>query len=488
MSQHEILQPQGLQVPDMLHRAVSRRGFLAGAVSLGVLGAVEATVGCGSDNPSGVTPESTGEATVEGTVIQNSEPVTITPKPEITATPTVPSVEGFPGLPLPDRQENNKYIQPYAKANATTPENVNLGFKSFKDADGKEFVIGLDSSNNIPLLMADKKENGGWNSWREATLGALGKKRNVLMGAGWGGNGTSADFAKIEANLIQEFGLMGIYVGMADTQPQEGTFNLSFSGKLIDKAFVYDMPVFVEPLVFYAGSPNWMKILPKDRLVEAMNGQIRAVMGEVKKRKTVGRPIYKVANEAYDGNNFLMRTIGPEYVDIAFQTARDTDPSAILLYNDYDNHTKTHAVYGNQYKRTKDIADRLHAKGLIDGVGIEMYIDGANPPNMQDIVDTLPTYPVPPYITEFIVNMKNVPANTPGRSTKQAQLYEDATRAAITGGAKMFVDFQLGDKFTYWEDPKNPLSSPIADPSPYYDDLTPKPALYTQRRALLPSA
>lgn len=74
-----------------------------------------------------------------------------------------------------------------------------------------------------------------------------------------------------------------------------------------------------------------------------------------------------------------------------------------MIYNDYDNHDQTSAVWENQYKRTKDIADRLYAKGLIDGVGIQMGLDGANPPNPQDIVATLPTYPVPAYVTEIAV-------------------------------------------------------------------------------------
>ena len=189
---------------------------------------------------------------------------------------------------------------------------------------------------------------------------------------------------------------------MTSVEPQEGVFNLFFANTA-DEAYRNQMPILVGPLVYYSGSADWIKQLPRAQMIDAMNGYIKLIMGEIKKLKVVGRPIYKVGNEAYDNNNFLMQTIGPEYIDIAFQAARDADPTAILIYNDYDNHDQTSAVWENQYKRTKDIADRLYAKGLIDGVGIQMGLDGANPPNPQDIVATLPTYPVPAYVTEIAV-------------------------------------------------------------------------------------
>lgn len=468
----------------ILDQQFNRRTVLKG-IGAGLLGLAAVKMGLGAGNDAKADSGGPSKLTKRGFVPGVSADGVGAPEQSTS------DVEVLPGLPFPDKKYTDTLIQPYAKAYTVTPENVSLQYRKFKDADGKEFVVGTDNLNGVPILMADKKDNGEWNSWREATLGALGKKRNVLMGTSWGGaHCTADDFRRIDETLRREFDLMGIYVGMGSTQSQEGVFNLDFNGKTADEAYANNMPIFVGPLVYYKGSPDWFMKLPRDKMIEAMNGQIKGVMGEMKKHNIAGKSIYyKVLNEAYDNNNFLMHTIGPEYVDIAFQTARATDPSAILIYTDYDNHTRSGGEYGNQYQRTMDIVTRLNKKGIIDGVGIEMNIDGANPPNAQDIVDTLPTYPIPTYVTDMIVDMKNVPVSTPGRFLKQAKIYEDVTRAAIKGGAKFFFDFQIGDKFTWLEDPANvPLSSPIADPSPYNDDLTPKPALYAQRKALLPVA
>lgn len=174
----------------------------------------------------------------------------------------------------------------------------------------------LQTTDGYPLLLADGSPDGSWRPWREATLGALGKKRNVLVGTNWGGsNCTADDFLRIDINLRREFALIALYAAMTSVEPQEGVFNLFFANTA-DEAYRNQMPILVGPLVYYSGSADWIKQLPRAQMIDAMNGYIKLIMGEIKKLKVVGRPIYKVGNEAYDNNNFLMQTIGPEYIDM----------------------------------------------------------------------------------------------------------------------------------------------------------------------------
>ncbi len=90
---------------------------------------------------------------------------------------------------------------------------------------------------------------------------------------------------------------------------------------------------------------------------------------------------YDICNEIFEENGTLrdsvwMRTIGPEYVDIAFQTAREADPSVKLLLNDYNNEYAGTAKADAFYNLVKYMVER----GIpIDGVGFQMHMIAKDP-------------------------------------------------------------------------------------------------------------
>ena len=74
---------------------------------------------------------------------------------------------------------------------------------------------------------------------------------------------------------------------------------------------------------------------------------------------------YVVVNEAGSGDDYFMRKIGKDYIEIAFQAARDTGKELgvplILIYNDYSNDTPS----GSRTEITQEIVNELKGKGLI---------------------------------------------------------------------------------------------------------------------------
>lgn len=187
-------------------------------------------------------------------------------------------------------------------------------------------------------------------------------------------------------------------------------------------------------------------------------------------------------NEAYIAGDVFQRAIGSDYVDIAFQTARDTDPSAILIYNDYDNHT----ISGERTSVTKDIVWQLKAKGLIDGVGLQMHLDGANPPRKEDVIAAMQSYGLPIYVTEFDVNLRQVGGSQEQRSAVQAGIYKTMLEACLESQVcTHFVVFQTVDKYSVWETmPSLPFYSHNADPTPFDDDMKPKAAYFAMSNTL----
>jgi len=93
--------------------------------------------------------------------------------------------------------------------------------------------------------------------------------------------------------------------------------------------------------------------------------------------------IWPVINElqpaAWGRQDILRDKIGSELVELAFQTAREADPSAILIYNGTNNHTPN----APDTEETKKIITILKRKNLVDGVGLHMHLNGAFPPSKE---------------------------------------------------------------------------------------------------------
>jgi len=115
----------------------------------------------------------------------------------------------------------------------------------------------------------------------------------------------------------------------------------------------------------------------RDEAIALMTEQITTVMGRYKGRIYE----YDIANEvlADDGSwrdTIWYRTIGPDYLDIAFRAARATDPDAKLLLNDYSNEVKGQPKADAFYELVRGMKER----GVpIDGVGFQMHLSADYP-------------------------------------------------------------------------------------------------------------
>jgi GH35 family endo-1,4-beta-xylanase len=179
------------------------------------------------------------------------------------------------------------------------------------------------------------------------------------------------------------------------------------------------------------------------------------------------------------------------YVEEFFAEARRVYPRAILRYNNYGNSTLDRGVENSRYGDTKEIVDRLKSQGLIDVVGVQMHLNTLiGIPDEKGLIAAFKEYGIPVHVTELDIRIEGLMGTEEERFRQQADVYEKVTNAIVKSGVcKVITDFQLGDKFSYWEDPSSRWGySANADPTVYRDDLTPKPALYAQRRALLPQA
>ena len=167
-------------------------------------------------------------------------------------------------------------------------------------------------------------------------------------------------------------------------------------------------------------------------------------------------------------------------------------PEKEKSFTKFIREVKQHSIeaFDNQEVQFEEIVDKLKAEGLIDGEAIELVLDGANSTTKADLMKEFKSNGLPVYITEFSVNMRNVSGSPEEKLRKQAEIYKAAMEACVESGVCLvFVDFQLGDKFSTWENNKSlPKFSKDANPTPFDDNLKPKSAFFAQKQAFITSS
>ena len=230
--------------------------------------------------------------------------------------------------------------------------------------------------------------------------------------------------------------------------------------------------------------PSWLSqgSFTRDEYISILQQHIRTVMGRYKGKIQE----WSIANEATDralfyGNDFWNNKIGPEYIEIAFRTAREADPNGVLIFNDGENESmhsyRSRQVVDKMYSTIKD----LQAKGVtIDIVGMQME-QLKSDPNIADVVQTMQYFAslgVRIDITEFNVDLHNHPGSQQERWQFEAGIYRDMLTACLQSRVcDSFATWGVSDSTTYLTclDPWC-QGEADADPLMFDHDFNPKPA------------
>jgi endo-1,4-beta-xylanase len=196
------------------------------------------------------------------------------------------------------------------------------------------------------LLVAGESLAGDDRPDRSSSLQAKFGSRFVV-GVALGGR-VPDDYSSAERELIlRQFG--GVTpencMKMTEIQPREGEFHFELADALVAFAQAHGLKVVGHTLVWAKDerTPAWVfqdgdKPASRELILERMRTHIRAVVTRYRGKIAT----WDVVNEALeDGDTYLRRSkwldiVGPEFMAKAFEFAREADPDALLVYNDYN--------------------------------------------------------------------------------------------------------------------------------------------------------
>ncbi len=234
--------------------------------------------------------------------------------------------------------------------------------------------------------------------------------------------------------------------------------------------------------------PNWLKNgnYTQAQLMDIMHDHIKTVVEQYRGKISE----WSVVNEAFTRGQHVNglsdwwadHVGGDAYIDQAFIWARQADPQAKLILNDFANdhyNPVSDAMY-NYIKAAK-------ARGVpIDGIGMQMHIDGTHAPDKQEVITNMQRFAalgVGVYVTEFDVNMSAVPVSSASKDQIEGSIYYNMARACIESKVcHSFAELGITDKETWY----NYMGPSTADARPLMFDTTyqPKQAYYSFRTAL----
>ncbi len=399
------------------------------------------------------------------------------------ATKTLTAEQQFKNfLTTPDAQ---KAVSQYAIAFGLNAEAVRgeLTFQEKTGVNGNKFAVAV-TKDGTPLMIWDKDQKSGEWGWRETTLKALAEKKDILIGM------TATYFKSVDPRVLEVVEKQSnLLITENDLkwnniEPQQGQINQKRSDHFKNETLVIakrnKMQIIGHSLIFWENYPDWLVNggLTKEQLQQAVKNHIKLVMEKFSEIQ-----IWDVVNEFHpNGPNedFLRSRLG-DYTELAFQSAREVNPNAILILNDNVNNTETDFNFSNDLKIVKNLKSKIvNGRPLIDGIGMHMHLDGSQEINVNKLIKAMQTYGVPVYITELDVDMTNVNLPEDQRLAKQAEIYGKVMRASLDSGVcKLFGTWNTGDKFSWLEDKESSgFKSIKADPTMFFDDLSPKPSFF----------
>ena len=246
-------------------------------------------------------------------------------------------------------------------------------------------------------------------------------------------------------------------------------------------------------LLWYHRTPNWFFDLDNRQdieaaIVERIRGLAGRYRGMVHSWDVVNEPI-----EPKDGGPDGLRTgvflemFGPAYLDLAYRTAREADPAARLVVNEYDVELDTPE---QEVRRTTllNLLERMRRSGTpVDAVGVQAHLSCAGGPpfsaaRLRRFLADVAGLGLTIQITELDVTDENAPADEAGRDRLVADAYSRFLDAALDEPAvKMVVTWGLSDRHSWIVRKETHESKWRTDglpsrPLPFDADLKPKPA------------
>lgn len=324
-----------------------------------------------------------------------------------------------------------------------------------------------------------------WETRRSSRVERTSRSRQVLFGAALeaGPLFSEPGYATAFARRCRICTIPGpLY--WANVEPHPGSFSFDLADKCLAFAESHNILARGHTLVWHEGLPGW---IASDLTASAAEKMLSRHVSTVVSRYRGRIYSWDVINEAVAPNAFgalrrsrWFRALGPEYVDIAFRTARLADPRALLAYNEYglENDSK-----GAALKRSAVLTflEALKRRSVpVDCLGVQAHLAATETYSSSGLgafLREVKQLGLSVVITELDVDDRVLPGPISERDQAVADVYARFLDVSLaTDAVDAVITWGLSDRHTWlaWKAPRSDSLAPR--PLPFDSSLKPKAA------------
>jgi endo-1,4-beta-xylanase len=282
-------------------------------------------------------------------------------------------------------------------------------------------------------------------------------------------------------------------------RPSAEGFNFDQADAVVAFAEANRMKIRGHNLAWHQNNPKWLEATAtKENARELLVTHIETVAGRYAGRMhswDVVNEAIRVEDGRADGlrNSVWLRLVGEEYIELAFKTAREADPQALLTYNDYGIEAETRE--GEQKREAViEMLRRMVARRVpVDAVGVQSHIAAAVVAGetgvqvgagLMRFIGAVRELGLQVFVTEMDVNDRALGAEIAGRDAAVAAAYrqylglvlgDPAVRAVLTWG--------ITDRYTWLGHEEGRADGKLERPLPFDTEGKAKAAFFAVREA-----
>jgi len=270
----------------------------------------------------------------------------------------------------------------------------------------------------------------------------------------------------------------------ASLRHTKGQYDFGGADELVSFARTHGKALHGHALLWYAYNPTWIDAVTSPRRLEReLRSHIETVVG----RYAGQIATWDVVNEAIAHDPLSQGkwrrgvwydVLGPKHVEIAFQSAALTDPTAKLFINDYDLEDDSLRTAARQ-KHMLSIVRRLQDRNIpVHGVGLQAHLyaeRGIGVEGLQSFVRELTALGLEVAVTELDVIDWKLSADPEVRDRAVARTAQDFL-TALSGAAtpRNITSWGLNDRYSWIGETFPRDDNALARPLPFDREWRPK--------------
>ena len=334
----------------------------------------------------------------------------------------------------------------------------------------------------------------------DASLGAHGAAHGLLYGCAVNMNALGADAAY--AALVREQARIVVAenaMKWGALRPSAEGFNFDQADAMVAFAEANRMKIRGHNLAWHQNNPKWLEATAtKENARELLVAHIETVVGRYAGRMhswDVVNEAIRVEDGRADGlrNSMWLRLIGEDYIELAYKTAREADPQALLTYNEYGIEPETRE--GEQKREAViEMLRRMVARRVpVDAVGVQSHIAAAVVAGetgvqvgagLMRFIGAVRELGLQVFVTEMDVNDRALGAEIAGRDAAVAAAYRQYLGLVLGDPAvKAVLTWGITDRYTWLGHEEGRADGKLERPLPFDTEGKAKAAFFAAREA-----